>query len=215
MPALLGNEIKRSLVPNMAAQYEELRQKLFHDLFQKLQKNDDIFREHMKKVCSNQVSKFENIIIQLLQGFHFQNLMDQFGKSITTSVRSMFENSYRESMNNNVVPSFERATKEMFKQLQNTYLLGVKEMTKSIEQYMTQYSVAEDRQNEIINSIKILPDQIKSSSDKMIKASTSEIIQDVSKDFKLMQANLTKNLKEHIRNEVLILIFNFISVIVY
>lgn len=141
--------------------------------------------------------------------------MDQFGKSITTSVRSMFENSYRESMNNNVVPSFERATKEMFKQLQNTYLLGVKEMTKSIEQYMTQYSVAEDRQNEIINSIKILPDQIKSSSDKMIKASTSEIIQDVSKDFKLMQANLTKNLKEHIRNEVLKLIFNFKNVMVY
>lgn len=71
MPALLGNEIKRSLVPNMAAQYEELRQKLFHDLFQKLQKNDDIFREHMKKVCSNQVIKYENIIIQLVKGFDF------------------------------------------------------------------------------------------------------------------------------------------------
>jgi hypothetical protein len=63
-------------------------------------------------------------------------------------------------------------------------------------------SIAEDRSTEVLEAVRVLPDQIRVSHEKLTKACTAQITLEMNKDIKTMQTSLVRSLKDELKNEV-------------
>lgn len=71
-----------------------------------------------------------------------------------------------------------------------------------MDQYLSQNKQAADRTNELIDLVKKVPEQINTSTDRQCKTSSSVLREDINRDFKVLQANLLKIMRDNIRYEI-------------
>lgn len=67
---------------------------------------------------------------------------------------------------------------------------------------MTQFQPVHDQNEKLMSSMKALPEQFKSTNEKVINSFSAQIIHEVNKDFKTLQLNVLKLIKETVRQEV-------------
>jgi enhancer of mRNA-decapping protein 4 len=74
--------------------------------------------------------------------------------------------------------------------------------TLKLEQYLAQYRAANDRTTEIVDLIRSTPSKISSEIESSVKRCTSETVAEVNRDYKLLQANIVRTVREHIKQEI-------------
>lgn len=67
---------------------------------------------------------------------------------------------------------------------------------------MTQFQPVHEQNEQILVTMKALPEQFKVSNEKVINSFSAQIIHEVNKDFKTLQINVLKLLKDSIKTEV-------------
>lgn len=75
-------------------------------------------------------------------------------------------------------------------------------VSKQFEFYMMQYQPHHDNSEEVLSIVQRLPENIQASNDKTISNCATQMSTDLNKDFKVLQGNLLKTIKDNIRNEI-------------
>lgn len=71
-----------------------------------------------------------------------------------------------------------------------------------LDQYVAQQKTVTDRTQELAELIKKVPEQVNGTADRQNKASTTVLREDIGRDFKVLQTNLLKILRDTIRQEI-------------
>lgn len=71
-----------------------------------------------------------------------------------------------------------------------------------MDQYIAQQKQTTDKTEEIVELVKKVPDQVNASTQQQYKAGTMGMREDINRDFKFLQSNLLKVIRENIRHEI-------------
>lgn len=125
--------------------------------------------------------------------------MEIFGHAVAQGVHSGIQRTYTETMKSYVLPAYEKANAELFKQLHDLFSKGAIGFTKQLSTYTQMY---EPIHNELLNLMRSVPEQLRSLNDATVTTCTQKVTNEVNKDLKMLQTNLLKTLKDNIKSEV-------------
>lgn len=125
--------------------------------------------------------------------------MEIFGSSVSAAVRAGMQQTYAESMKTFILPAYEKANAELFKQLYDTFNKGTIAYTNQMTSYTKMY---EPIHAELVSFMRSVPEKLQLLSDSTVNTCTQRVGGEINKDLKIMQTNLLKTLKENIKSEV-------------
>ncbi|KAJ6649871.1 Enhancer of mRNA-decapping protein 4 like [Pseudolycoriella hygida] len=181
LPTIIMNEMPRQVLPIILGQLEKIKSQILGEISQKLRNCDQVIRDSVTNMSSSKAS------------------MEAFGNSVALGVQAGLQKTYTDSLKTTIIPSFERTSEELFRQIQTIFLQGTKSYTKQFEAYMSQYQPMHDETTSLLLSV---PDQLKSVSEATITSCTNRIQTEMLKDLKALQVNLAKSLREAVKKEM-------------
>lgn len=102
-------EIQRCVVPSVVTSLDNLKQAIQLDLSKRFSATEHILEEQIQKICYN------------------KHIIDLIANSLITASRTALTNTMKTQMESSLIPSFERATNEMFKQIHDVFFQGTKD----------------------------------------------------------------------------------------
>ncbi|EDS45230.1 conserved hypothetical protein [Culex quinquefasciatus] len=181
---MIMTELNRSMLPMIGSKIDQIATQMKIELASKIQHTDLTMRNTIDIVCRS------------------QSFVEAVGNSIQAGVRKGLEQVYQESLRNIILPGYERSSQELFRQLNLTFSAGTKEYVQKLDQYVAQQKTVTDRTQELAELIKKVPEQVNGTADRQNKASTTVLREDIGRDFKVLQTNLLKILRDTIRQEI-------------
>lgn len=154
-----------------------------------------------------------------------QETQEIFGASVAIGVKSGTHQSFTEALQTIIIPAYEKANSELFKQLYETFNKGTVAcmyfykpyafskvyLTSSQIQYilltdanqLSSYTkMYEPIHNELVQLMRSVPEQLKQLTDSTVSTCTQKVSSEINKDLKAIQANLLKSIKDNLKNEV-------------
>ncbi|XP_053691608.1 enhancer of mRNA-decapping protein 4 homolog isoform X2 [Sabethes cyaneus] len=177
-------EIQHTLMTQFMPKIEQIMQMIKMEITTKLNNTEAIFRTTVDKVCRS------------------PSFIDALANSVQAGMRKGLEQMYHESLRNVILPGYEKSSQELFRQLNVTFSSGTKEYVQKMDQYLSQNKQVTDRTHELIDLVKKVPEQINSNTDRQYKTNTTVLREDINRDFKLLQTNLLKIMRDSIRYEI-------------
>lgn len=138
-----------------------------------------------------------NLTVFFLESF--QDMLEIFGSSVAAGVKTGMQHTYAESLKTIILPAYEKANAELFKQLYDTFNKGTIAYSNQLISYTKTF---EPIHNELLNFIRLVPDKLQALNDTTVSTCTQKVSGEINKDLKVMQINLLKTLKENIKSEV-------------
>ncbi|XP_026469529.1 enhancer of mRNA-decapping protein 4 homolog, partial [Ctenocephalides felis] len=161
-------EIQRSVVPTVVTSLDKLKQAMQHDMSKKLTATD-----------------------------HFKETVELLTNSLLMASQSVLNNTLRAQMDTFLIPSFERATNQMFKQIHETFSQGTKEYLNNFELALEKNRRQLDKSKDVIYRMDQLSESLKAHAE-TTNTINKYVHESVSKTMKIMQDNLIKNISDHI-----------------
>uniref|UniRef100_A0A1Q3EZN0 Putative enhancer of mrna-decapping protein 4 n=2 Tax=Culex tarsalis TaxID=7177 RepID=A0A1Q3EZN0_CULTA len=183
IPLMMG-EVNRVMMSMVGSKLDQISAQIKMELASKMQHTDLTMRNTIDIVCRS------------------QNFVEAVGNSLQVGVRKGLEQVYQESLRNIILPGFERSSQELFRQLNLTFSAGTKEYVQKLDQYVAQQKTVTDRTQDLAELVKKIPEQVNGNADRQYKASTTVLREDIGHDFKVLQTNLLKILRDTIRQEI-------------
>lgn len=172
-----------------------LRDKVTRDLseniiqmFQQLSRNqvttiEAALKENLLKICSHKA------------------FIESISHSMLAGIQKPLEETFKKSLKEFMIPSYEKITHEMFHEMGNAFTAGTKEYTRAFDTYMKQYSAAQFQMTEFSGAIHKIPQEVRSSTELLIPHMNSgflELRQRIDK----FQVRMINDIKEHVKNEI-------------
>lgn len=107
MSTVFFGDLQRNLLGLMAKEMEIVKHQIHHDVSRNLAVSDQLLRENLMVVCSN------------------KSLLETFANSVRAGVHQTVHNVFTEQVTKAIIPAYERASKEIFKQMNETFQKGV------------------------------------------------------------------------------------------
>ncbi|XP_059609368.1 enhancer of mRNA-decapping protein 4 homolog [Phlebotomus argentipes] len=177
LSVVLLMELKHQLLPVLTTKAESMVVEIG-------QKSDHLLRDTISKVCTS------------------KPIVDSFAASSLRGVQSVFQTTFTEILTKTLVPAFDKSTQEMFRQINNTFTLGITKFVQQLDAFIMQQQPIQDKSEETHKLLRGISIQLNMSNDKMINSCTAQIIHDLNKDFKSLQINLQKTIKECVKTEM-------------
>ncbi|XP_055296288.1 enhancer of mRNA-decapping protein 4 homolog isoform X3 [Sitodiplosis mosellana] len=178
---LFVNEIQKHLLPVVGARLDGIKAQIQAEIAQKLTITDKVIKENISNICNS------------------KQTMDIFGHSVVNGIKGGLQETYIQSMRSIVLPAYEKANAELFKQLYDTFNKGTIAYTNQLASYTKMY---EPIHAELANLMRAVPEQLRSLNEATVNMCTQRVSGEINKDIKVMQVNLLKTLKENIKQEI-------------
>ncbi|XP_041375558.1 enhancer of mRNA-decapping protein 4-like isoform X2 [Gigantopelta aegis] len=175
-------EIKRTVGPCITKTMEPLREQLHQDLAQKLTATDSLLKDNIGKMVRS------------------RQTVEAIANAAGNMIQAPIQAAYRESFQNLVVPSFERATQTMFQQVNEAFQRGTAEYTTQLEAHLEH---TRQRQQEardpVIKELQSLVESFRSSSEQIKHDVITTIQNDLASMLQHTLANLQEKTLSHVR----------------
>lgn len=165
-------------------------------------KVDEISLAIQKEVRAKCLSMDTTLVAGMEKCFKSQPMTDLLTTAIHVGVRKGLEKMYQDSLRTIVLPGFEKSSQELFRQLNMTFSTGTKEYVTKLDQYLGQNKQAADRTSELIDIVKKVPGEVSANVNSKSKADTTVLRDDINREFKQLQRDLLKVIRENIRQEI-------------
>ncbi|XP_037912102.1 enhancer of mRNA-decapping protein 4 homolog isoform X3 [Hermetia illucens] len=202
---MLTSEVQKQITSVIMAKLDVIEQHFQNEISQKLTTTDKILKENIAQVCRS------------------KNIIDAFGNSVVAGVQNGLQNAYVHSMSNTLIPAYEKSSREMFKQLHETFSLGIKEVMEQFDSYLCQIQpmkakfddmwgkienfhkyldtvLVEQRANGNNNCIEIKK-ELKSLESNIVRVVTDIIQKEVRKNFETQAASLEDSVLSAVRSQ--------------
>ncbi|XP_031617309.1 enhancer of mRNA-decapping protein 4 homolog isoform X2 [Contarinia nasturtii] len=174
-------EIQKHLLPVVGARLDGIKAQIQSEIAQKLTITDKVIKENISNICKSKETS------------------DIFGHAVVNGIKSGLQQIYIESMRSVILPAYEKANAELFKQLYDTFNKGTIAYANQMANYTKMY---EPIHAELINIMQTVPEQLRSLNEASVNVCTQRVSNEINKDIKTMQVNLLKTLKENIKMEI-------------
>lgn len=101
-------ELQRHTLPLVASKLDLIKQQIHIDVSEKLSTSDQLLKENIIQVCTS------------------KNMIETFGNSVLHGVKNGLQSTYLDILGNTIIPAYEKSTREMFQQIQLTFMDGIK-----------------------------------------------------------------------------------------
>lgn len=101
-------ELQRHTLPLVASKLDLIKQQIHIDVSEKLSSSDQLLKENILQVCTS------------------KNMVETFGNSVLHGVKNGLQSTYLDILGNTIIPAYEKSTREMFQQIQLTFMDGIK-----------------------------------------------------------------------------------------
>ncbi|XP_064640360.1 enhancer of mRNA-decapping protein 4-like isoform X2 [Lineus longissimus] len=108
-------EMKNTVVPIVQKTLDPIKDQLHNEMAQKLTAADALMKDNISKLVRS------------------KQTIDSIGQAAASAIQGPLNATYRESFQNTVIPGFERATQNLFRQLNDTFQKGTKDYIQQLE----------------------------------------------------------------------------------
>lgn len=106
LSAVLITEIQKHVLPIVAGKLEGIKTQIQSDIAQKITITDHVIKENISNICRSKETQ------------------EIFGASVVIGVKSGLHQTYTEALKSIILPAYEKANSELFKQLYETFNKG-------------------------------------------------------------------------------------------
>lgn len=108
---MLMAELQQRIVPLIVSRLDQIKNQVQTDVANRLSICDQLLRDNIAKACAN------------------KNTLEVFGNAVMLGVQASLQKTYADTMKGTLVPAYEKASGEMFKQVQEVFVNGTKACT--------------------------------------------------------------------------------------
>lgn len=130
---------------------------------------DKIHREQSEKmlqmfqqVSRNQMSTIEVVLKEnLLKICTHKAFVDSISNSMLSGIQKSLEQTFKKSLEEQLIPSYEKITHGMFQDMGKAFTAGTKEYTRAFDTYMKQYGAVQFQMTEFSGIVNQIPQQVR------------------------------------------------------
>ncbi|CAC5393442.1 EDC4 [Mytilus coruscus] len=183
------DEMRNTVLPAVTRSLEPVKEQLHQELAQKLTATDSLLKDNIGKMIRS------------------RQTTEAIGLAAGNALQTPIQAAYREAFQNIVIPNFDRATQNMFQQVNEAFTKGTKEYIRTLE---THLDVIKQKHTEardpIVAQMRKLADSFQSSSE-TIKAQVTASIQsqvqnEMQNSFLSLQETLIRAVRQAVKDEV-------------
>ncbi|XP_067625151.1 enhancer of mRNA-decapping protein 4 homolog isoform X2 [Eurosta solidaginis] len=180
---VINIEIQRQLAPMLSAKIDHLQQQIQIDISQKLTAFDLMLKDNISQVCKS------------------KNIIDTFGKSVLVGVQGSLQAAFIESMSSSLIPAYEKSSQNMFRQLHDAFIDGIKEFMEQFDNHLQNLQPMHDSTQEVLNEFSGFRQHLDSTLTKHRNAVTETMLE-TRKDLKSLEILLSRQIQETLRSEI-------------
>ncbi|KAK3085774.1 hypothetical protein FSP39_008550 [Pinctada imbricata] len=178
-------EMRNVVLPNVTRILEPLKDQLHHELAQKLTATDSLLKDNIGKMVRS------------------KQTIDTLAQSVCSVLQTPIQAAYREAFHNIVIPSFERATHNLFAQVNDTFVKGAKETIKHLDAHLEDIRQKHvDARDPIIGQLRKLTDTFQASAENIQKQVISTIHGQIKNEMQQSTNNLEDIVMQCVRQVV-------------
>jgi hypothetical protein len=174
---MLRDKQQRDLFDNLVQMFQQISRNQSNTI-------ESAVKENLMKICSN-------------KGF-----VESVGQSMLGGVQRTLEQSFRKSLEDTVIPAYQKITNQMFQEMGNAFTSGTKEYTRAFDTYMKQYGAVQFQMTEFSGAIHEIPQQIERAQQKTIVPIFNTRFIELHSKIDKVQAKLLHDLKEQVKSEI-------------
>ncbi|CRK91082.1 CLUMA_CG004770, isoform A [Clunio marinus] len=158
-------------------------------LFQQLSRTqlngiETAVKENLLKVCTH-------------KGF-----IESISHSMLIGIQNSLEQTFRKSLEEIMIPSYEKITHEMFQEMGKAFTTGTKEYTRAFDNYMKQYGAVQFQMTEFSGAIHQIPQQVRATTEQSVLPMLNSGFVDIRQRLEKFQSKVINDVKEQVRNEI-------------
>ncbi|KAK6185897.1 hypothetical protein SNE40_008034 [Patella caerulea] len=182
-------EIKQSLLPCVSQTLQPIKEQHQHELSQKLTATDSLLKDNIAKMVRS------------------KQTVEAIGQAAGNAIQAPIQAAYREAFQNMVVPSFERASQNLFKQLNDSFQRGTREYTSNLENHLEQVRKRQlEARDPVIGQLQSMVDSFRQSSESLqtqiLSTLKGELTSHLNASSELMQEKLLQQVRTAVKEEV-------------
>lgn len=105
---LLMAELQQRIVPVIVSRLDQIKHQMQTDVAHKLSVCDQLLRDNIAKACSN------------------KSTLEVFGNAVMLGVQASVQKTYGDTVRTTLIPAYEKASGELFKQVAEVFVNGTK-----------------------------------------------------------------------------------------
>lgn len=158
-------------------------------MFQQLQRSqvstiEASLKENFLKICSHKA------------------FIESISNSMLIGIQKSLEQTFKKSLEEIMIPSYEKITHEMFQEMGKAFTSGTKEYTRAFDTYMKQYGAVQFQMTEFSGAIHQLPQQLRQTTEQSIVPHVHSGFLELRQRLDKLQIKLINDVKEHVKTEI-------------
>lgn len=173
-----------------------LRDKQHRDLFENLV-------QMFQQISRNQSNAMESAVKEnLMKICTNKGFVESVGQSMLGGVQKTLEQSFRKSLEETMIPAYQKITNHMFQEMGTAFTSGTKEYTRAFDTYMKQYGAVQFQMTEFSGAIHDIPQQIERAQQKTIVPIFNSRFLELHSKIDRVTAKLLHDIKEQVKSEI-------------
>lgn len=182
-------EMRTNVLPAVTRSLEPVKEQLHQELAQKLTATDALLKDNIGKMVRS------------------RQTTEAIGLAAANALQTPIQAAYREAFQNIVIPNFDRATQNMFQQVNEAFTKGTKEYIRTLESHLDQIKQKHtEARDPIIAQMRKLVDTFQSSAETMQETIgetlKSQIHKEMQTSFLSLQETLIRSVRQAVKDEV-------------
>lgn len=173
-----------------------MRDKQLRDLFENL-------AQMFQQLSRNQVNSIESSMKEnLLKICTNKGFTESISQSMLGGIQKTLEHTFRKSLEETMIPSYQKITHEMFQEMGKAFTSGTKEYTRAFDTYMKQYGAVQFQMTEFSGAIHDIPQQIERAQQKTIVPIFNTRFIELHNKIDKVNVKFLNELKEQVKAEI-------------
>lgn len=158
-------------------------------MFQQLSRNhvatiESSLKENLLKICSHKA------------------FIESISNSMLIGIQKSLEQTFKKSLEDVMIPNYDKMTREMFHEIGKAFTAGTKEYTRAFDTYMKQYGAVQFQMTEFTTFINQIPHQLQRSTEQAILPHMNTGFIEIRQRLDKFQQRLFVEVMEQVKSEI-------------
>lgn len=157
----------------------------------------------LQQITRHQTALIESTLKEtLLKICNHKAFIESLSQSLLSGLQKSLEQTFRKSIEDVMIPSYERVTQEMLVEIGRAFQNGTKEYTRAFDAYIRQYGAVQFQMTEFTNVVQSIPQQVRQSSEGTVIPILNSGFQDIRQRMDKFQTKMLGDVVEQVKSEI-------------
>lgn len=156
-----------------------------------------------QQISRNQATSIEaGLKENLLKICTHKAFIESISQSLLTGIQKSLEQTFRKTLEEMMVPSYEKITREMFHEIGKAFTAGTKEYTRAFDTYMKQYGAVQFQMTDFSGIIHKMPQELRFHTEQTLVPHMNAGFGDLRQRLDKLQVQLFSEVMEQVKSEI-------------